>query len=67
MSKHLPLPDEQSRPRQDKQPNRANCVEDVRNTNSVHPSRHSEDKDSAEHIAQESEGGERVTDNVCTD
>jgi hypothetical protein len=51
VSEHLALPDEHPGPRKDKQPNRADCIEDIRNTDSVHPGRHSEDEDSAKHVS----------------
>jgi hypothetical protein len=65
MSEHLSLPDEHPGPRKDEQPNRADCIENVRNSDSVHPSRHSKNKDSAKHIPQESERRQRVTNDVC--
>ena len=65
VSEHLSLPDEHPGPRKDEQPNRADGVEHVRNPDSVHPGRHSEDKDSAKHIPQESERSQRVANDVC--
>jgi hypothetical protein len=65
MSEHLALPDEHPGPRKDKQPNRADRVEHIRNADGVHPGRHSEDEDCAEHIPQESERRQRVADDFC--
>jgi hypothetical protein len=62
---HLPLPDEDSSPRQDEYSNSANRVEDIRNAHRGNPSRHGKDKDRAEQVPQESERGERVADNFC--
>jgi hypothetical protein len=65
MSEHLPFPDKHPGPRQNEQSNRTDCVKDIRNPDSIHPSRHGEDEDGAEHIPQESECSQRVTDDFC--
>jgi hypothetical protein len=65
MPDHLSFPDEDASPRQDEQGDGANGVEDIRDAHRIDPSRHSKHKDRAEHIPQERERGERVSDNFC--
>lgn len=65
MPEHLPLPNEDTSPRQDEQSNGANRVEHIRDAHRRNPSRHSKDEDCTEQVPQESERGERVADNFC--
>jgi len=51
MPKHLPLPDKNPRPRENEQSNGADRVENVRDADSIDPSRHGEDEDGAKHIS----------------
>jgi hypothetical protein len=65
VSEHLTLPNEHPGPRKDEQTNRTDRIEHVRDTDSIHPSRHSKDEDSAKHIPQESERSQRVANDIC--
>lgn len=65
MPKHLSLPDKDPSPRQDKQANGTNSVEDVRNAYRGNPSRHGKDENRAKQVPQESKRRERVADNFC--
>ena len=60
----LSFPDEYDAEQQYHRPDRADRVEDVRNTHRVDPWNHGEDEDRAQQVAGECQGDESVADDL---